>query len=306
MSSFTHELLVMLFGNTPHMLRAFLGKHLVASATRIRFRRSNATVSQVPPLGCDLCIELYRGRATKPFLVLVVEVQLGLNRKKPFSWFAYQACQHYRTRAPALLVVITNDRKVARWAAGPFRSGQTTLRPIVLGPDDIPAITDVEDAKRSIPLAFVSGIVHGRDRTAVRIGLALVHALADSDDDGLGIYWDAFLASLSKAVRKELEMEVRVLVSENWRPRSDWGKKIYAEGEAKGRAEGKAEGSAEGEAKGETKGVARAILAVLDARELPVTPDLRKRVTVCNDLPLLERWLRRASTAGSVEEAFAL
>jgi hypothetical protein len=156
MSSFAHELLVMLLGTTPHMLRAFLGKRLVASATRVRFRRSDATVSQVPPLGCDLCIELYRGRSTKPFLVLIVEVQLGVNRKKPFSWFAYQACQHYRTRAPALLVVVTNDRKVARWAAGPFCSGQTTLRPLVLGPDDIPAITDPEEAKRSIPLAFVS------------------------------------------------------------------------------------------------------------------------------------------------------
>jgi hypothetical protein len=194
--------------------------------------------------------------------------------------------------------VVTNDRKVARWAAGPFRSGQTTLRPVVLGPDDIPAITNVEDAKRSIPLAFVSGIVHGRDRTAVRIGLALAHALADSDDDGLGIYWDAFLASLSKAVRKELEMELRVLVSENWRPRSDWGKDLYAKGEAKGRAEGMAEGK--------TAGVATSILTVLEARGLPITRALHERITVCNDLPLLERWLRRATTFASIEEAFAL
>jgi len=201
---------------------------------------------------------------------------------------------------------VTNDRKVARWAAGPFRSGQTTLRPIVLGPDDIPVITSVEEAKRSIPLAFVSGIVHGRDRTAVQIGLALAHALADSDDDGHGIYWDAFLASLSKAVRKELEMELRVLVSENWRPRSDWGKDLFAKGEAKGRAEGKAEGSVEGKVEGKTEGTAVAILTVLDARGLSIDPALRKRITVCNDLPLLERWLRRVSTATTVEEAFAL
>jgi hypothetical protein len=188
----------------------------------------------------------------------------------------------------------------------PFRSGQTTLRPVVLGPDDIPAITNVEDAKRSIPLTFVSGIVHGRDRTAVRIGLALAHALADSDDDGHGIYWDTFLASLSKAVRKELEMELRVLVSENWRPRSDWGKELFAKGEAKGAAKGRAEGIVEGKVEGKTEGTAVAILTVLDARGLPITPTLRKRITVCNDLPLLERWLRRVSTASSVEEAFAL
>jgi hypothetical protein len=83
-------------------------------------------------------------------------------------------------------------------------------------------------------------------------------------------------------------------------------KELFAKGEAKSRAEGMAEGSAEGMAKGETKGTAVAILTVLDARGLSVTPALRKRITVCNDLPLLERWLRRVSTAASVEEAFAL
>jgi hypothetical protein len=161
-------------------------------------------------------------------------------------------------------------------------------------------------AKRSLPLTFVSGIVHGRERTAVRIGLALAHALQGSDDDGLGIYWDAFLASLSKAVRKELEMELRVHVSESWRPKSDWGKDIFAKGEAKGRAEGEAKGAAVGEVIGRTAGIAEAILTVLEQRRLPITPALRTRVTVCNDLPLLERWLRRATTAASIEEAFVL
>jgi hypothetical protein len=177
---------------------------------------------------------------------------------------------------------------------------------VVLGPDDIPAITNAEEAKRSIPLAFVSGIVHGRDRTAVRIGLALAHALADSDDDGHGIYWDAFLGSLAQSVRKELEMELRVLVSENWKPRSDWGKDLFAKGEAKGKAIGREEGIAEGKVKGRMEGVATAVLTVLEARGLSIAPGVRKRVTVCNDLPLLERWLRRATTGGTIEEVFTL
>jgi hypothetical protein len=298
MSSYAHELVVMMVGKTPSMLRRLVGKRLISSSAKIRFLNSNATVSQVPPLGCDLCIELYRPGAAKPFLVLIVEVQLGLKKDKPFSWFAYQACQHYRTKAPAFLVVITNNRRIARWAAGPFRSGQTTLRPIVLGPGDIPAITDPEEAKQSLALTFVSGIVHGHDMIAVRIGLALAHALDGSDDDGIGIYWDAFLASLSKAVRRKLEMQLQA----EWRPRSDWGKEIFAKGEAKGHTEGKEEGRAEGEVKGK----AESILTVLELRGLPVTPALRKRVTACGDLPVLERWLRRATTASSVEEAFAL
>jgi hypothetical protein len=121
----------------------------------------------------------------------------------------------------------------------------------------------------------------------------LAHAFADSDDDGLGIYWDAFLASLSKAVRKELEMELRILVSENWRPRSDWGKELYAKGEAKGRTEGAAEAKA------------ASVITLLEHRGLPVNPALRERVSHCTDLALLERWFRRAITAPTIEEAFA-
>lgn len=44
---------------------------------------------------------------------------------------------------------------------------------------------------------------------------------------------------------------------------------------------------------------------VLEHRGLPVSPALRERVTHTTDLAVLERWLRRAITASTVEEAFA-
>jgi hypothetical protein len=185
-------------------------------------------------------------------------------------------------------VVVTNDRKVAQWAAGPFWSGQTWLSPMVIGPGDVAAIVDPEEAKRSLTMAFVSGIVHGQDMIAVRIGLALAHALDASPDDEIAIYWDTFLASIGEPVRKELEMQLR-----QWEPRSDWGREIFAKG------------IAEGERLGLAKGRAVALVALLELRGLPVTNAIEQQVMGCTDLALLDRWFRRAATGHPIDEAFA-
>ncbi|MBI2571007.1 MAG: hypothetical protein HYV63_28715 [Candidatus Schekmanbacteria bacterium] len=58
-----------------------------------------------------------------------------------------------------------------------------------------------------------------------------------------------------------------------------------------------------GEARGEARGRAEAVLAVFEARGLPVTPKQRSQVVSCRDLAQLDRWLRRAITASSVAEA---
>ena len=47
------------------------------------------------------------------------------------------------------------------------------------------------------------------------------------------------------------------------------------------------------------------ILAALGSRQLVVTDDLRARVLACDDLTLLQRWLLRALSAGSAEEALS-
>ena len=83
----------------------------------------------------------------------------------------------------------------------------------------------------------------------------------------------------------------------NYQYQSDFAKKYVAEGKAEGEAKGKAEG--------EAKGKAEAILRVLGARRLPVADAQRARVLACTDLALLDRWLDRAVTAASADEALA-
>jgi predicted transposase/invertase (TIGR01784 family) len=66
-----------------------------------------------------------------------------------------------------------------------------------------------------------------------------------------------------------------------------------------------AQGEARGRAEGEARGRAEAVLAVLEARGLPVSDRQRARVLGCTDLEQLERWVRRAVTVKAAAELFA-
>jgi hypothetical protein len=68
--------------------------------------------------------------------------------------------------------------------------------------------------------------------------------------------------------------------------------------EAAARSEGEAEGRAEGRA----EGIAAAILRVLEARSIAVSPAQRQEISGCADLARLDHWLSRAALASSAEE----
>ncbi|MFD0538634.1 hypothetical protein ACFQY7_37815 [Actinomadura luteofluorescens] len=52
------------------------------------------------------------------------------------------------------------------------------------------------------------------------------------------------------------------------------------------------------------EGLVNGLLLLLKARELDVPADVRGRVEGCTDSEQLERWIRRAVTADSVEDIF--
>lgn len=51
------------------------------------------------------------------------------------------------------------------------------------------------------------------------------------------------------------------------------------------------------------EGRSKALIAVLEARGLAVSAEHRARIVACGDLAVLDRWIRRAVTAASVQEA---
>ncbi|CAM5243119.1 hypothetical protein SALBM311S_11250 [Streptomyces alboniger] len=63
-------------------------------------------------------------------------------------------------------------------------------------------------------------------------------------------------------------------------------------------------GNAEGEAKGKAEGEAKGVLRILELRGLPVSDEVRERITTCTDLARLDDWLDRAGTVGRAEDLF--
>ena len=74
--------------------------------------------------------------------------------------------------------------------------------------------------------------------------------------------------------------------------RSDFARFHYAKGYEVGLAKAKAESWV------------GAILIVLPARGIAVTPDQESRIRQCTDLDQLDEWLQRAATADSADQVF--
>lgn len=83
----------------------------------------------------------------------------------------------------------------------------------------------------------------------------------------------------------------------NYEFQSEFARKHTALGEARGKVIG--------EALGKVLGEAIAVVTVLEARGLVVTPMQRDRILSCTDLVTIEQWVRRAITVASTDELFA-
>src|SRR5579883_514559 len=103
------------------------------------------------------------GRAV---LGAILEPQGRPDPDKWFAWPKYTADLHAEIRCDTYLIVLALSRSVAAWAREPIRSFQPGhgLRPYVIGPDDLPHVHSVAEARAEPWLAALSAMVHANDR----------------------------------------------------------------------------------------------------------------------------------------------
>ncbi|MBC6456583.1 hypothetical protein [Actinomadura sp. HBU206391] len=217
----------------------------------------------------------------------LIESQTGPDDDKLYSWPYYIAYVRAKYSCEVTLLVICSDLKTAEWARGLIEIGlpewpTMLVRPIVFGPDNVPAVTDPAQASRDVTLSVFSALVHSRDANPDGILKALATAL-DTIDTGTA----AFLAEFTEAGLAD------TAARQVWRAIMSTTTNQYV---SQLRAEGRAEGRVEGEA--------QAVLTVLDSRGIPLSQDDRDRIQACTDLTLLDEWLRRAGLATSADELF--
>jgi hypothetical protein len=222
-------------------------------------------------------------------LTAVVEAQLQKDEHKRFTWPHYATGARVRHQCPAIVLVVTPDPRVARWAAKPIDLGPgSVFRPQVIHPERIPQIVDAHEAARDPQLAALSIIAHGKGDTqvAAKIAVALYVVSKALPDAERGLYLSLIENALSDDAKEEfykMMPEAPKYYSETLR--RSWEQDVAA-----------------GEAKGEAKGKAEVLVQILLERGLSMSDDQRRRIQECTDLAIVDDWLNRAFRVTSVEE----
>jgi hypothetical protein len=176
-----------------------------------------------------------------------------------------------------VLLAVCPDQVVADWCAAPIVIGPpgSVLSPVVLGPDQVPVVTDPDAARHSPELAVLSAIAHGARPDPIPIFEALLAALDVFDHDHADLYTDLVFTVLPAAARDCLE---EFMTTTTHQYQSDFARRYFSQGEAK------------------------AVLAILDARGVEVPDETRADIASCTDLDQLDRWVRRAATADKIQD----
>ncbi len=230
-----------------------------------------------------------------PVLAVVVEVQLGHDKEKVWSWPVYVAALRARVQCPTVLLVLCTDRNVAKWAARPvpfgYGSPYVHLAPLVLDPDGVPVIVDVDMAVALPELTVLSALSHAGHPDNAAVFHALFKALDTLHEDRARHYYDFVFSRLPEAARSIWEARMTAGLRD-YEYQSDFARMYYAEGRDEGRNEGRVEGET------------GLVIAVLEKRGIPISDDARARITACTDHDQLTDWVLRAVTAETADELF--
>jgi hypothetical protein len=97
--------------------------------------------------------------------LLIIESQSRGDEAKRRSWPYYIAFLHNKYQLPVTLLVVCSKAATAAWARRPISIGlvsQPSLvtYPLVLGPDNVPVILEVDEAAEDVVLAVFSALTH--------------------------------------------------------------------------------------------------------------------------------------------------
>ena len=234
-----HEGIRLLFQNRPELARALVRSVGVAVPRGRLSEDANAFSDLSPPTyGADLVVRI---GGKKSRACLIVEVQREIDQRKRFAWPRYCATAHATRRCPTWVVVVTTSRRVARWARRPVATFQPGVRfaPLVIGPDEIARITDVDAARACPELAVLSAVLHARDRRAEQSAVAAIEAARGLDTETGRLYTDLVFGSLDGLARAIVE---EIMKDRGYEPLTPIVRQALRKGLAQGEAKGLAKG----------------------------------------------------------------
>jgi hypothetical protein len=227
--------------------------------------------------------------------ILIIESQTDPDESRRRRWPYYIAFLQDKYECPVVLLVVCSKKATARWARQPIEIGLPDLvvmivHPVVLGPDNVQAVTDPAEASLDATFAVFSALTHSRSPDLSAILEALADALSRIDPETAALLTEITEVGLGNTAGQQ---KWRDLMSTYLPP---FVSEFRLQGIAQGREEGREEGLAAGRAE--------AILRILDQRGIAVDDESRQAIMSCTNLDTLGPWLDRSLTATQVTEIF--
>ncbi|QYX78753.1 hypothetical protein [Streptomyces akebiae] len=284
-----HEGLHRIFQEKPEILVPVFGVLGLPFPEKATVDALTTDVTETKPMERRVDTVLRIGPSDGEDFLLAVEVQGERKPDKERSWPYYVYYLQSKYRLPVLLLVVCQDRRTAKWASGPFDCGTRgwitqRTHPMVVGPDNLPAVTDPRTAANNLAMAAFSALAHARSAQINDILDAMGRALQETDGKAADYFYEFLEVNLRGTPAGEKWRDIMSFVS-YFPGRGTVRETAYLEGEAKGEAKG--------------------VLRVLEVRGIPVTDDVRERITTCSDPTRVSAWLDRAGTVTHAEELFA-
>jgi len=315
MPSPRHEAIVQLIRDKPSLLLACGDAVARALPAEPRFDVVDTSVTDLAPrtFHGDLAFVATGSDGRDP-VVILVEGQLRPDEGARRRWALKLAALGVRHGGRAILVVVTPSAAVARWATKrrPSSPGALSLAPIVIGPDAIPRIASVEQALAAPELAVLAAIAHGKEDLDAEHARQAIDAANALETAGSPRYITAILDALPDVARRILEASMFPLPFGRLAPvlRRNL-EDIITQGIEEGIAQRLEEAARErrqkerqeGRQEGEIATKRTTLEGILATRGFVVTESQSARIAAGLDSDLLGRWILRAVTAGSADEA---
>jgi hypothetical protein len=226
----------------------------------------------------ELLVETVAGR-----FILVIESQTEPEETRRSRWPYAIAYLRDKYACDVILLVVCSKPATARWARNPIRIGFgglvcMTVCPAVLGPDNVPAVTDPAEAARDVCFTVFSALTHSRSGKVGGILEVLADALTTLDAETGASLAEFTEAGLGKTAGRQIWRQLMAIKS-NY----PYVSQMRAEGRVEGRLEEKRE----------------SILRIFSNRGLVVSDEVRDRINGCDDMDVLDQWFGHALTVES-------
>jgi hypothetical protein len=212
----------------------------------------------------------------------------------------YIAYLRDKYECPVVLLVVCSKAATAEWARTRITSGLPGLicmwvEPVVLGPGNVPAVTDLAEAQEDIWFAVLSALTHSRSRRAHEILEVLAEALTTLDNESAGFLAEFTEQGLAGTSSRDIWRKMMLGL------RYPYPSQMRIEAREEGLAEGREEGREEGSVRTRVED----ILRILARRGLEVPAETRHVIEACTDMGKLETWFDRSLVIDDIADLFA-